>query len=287
MLCVQLGLAASVGLIDDLGAEGAAWLRLAWAGVLLLVVVRPRRRDYTRQTFAACVLLGLVTAGVTLLFMASLARLPLGTASALEFLGPLGVAVARGKGGTKVWPALAAVGVLMLTQPWSGTVDPVGVAFALAAAACWAAYILLTQHVGDGVEGIKALAVTMPVAGLAATVVAGPSTFGRLTPELLLVGHRPGPAAAGHPLHPRAAGAAPAHHDGVRDPDEPRAGVRRAGRTGRPAPGTERPRRRRHRLRRRCRRSAPPAPAPAPRSSATRSPSPWGSPVRSGGPEPG
>ena len=43
MLCVQLGLAASVGLIDELGAEGAAWLRLAWAGVLLLVVVRPRR----------------------------------------------------------------------------------------------------------------------------------------------------------------------------------------------------------------------------------------------------
>ena len=188
MLCVQLGLAASVGLIDELGAEGAAWLRLAWAGVLLLLVVRPRPRDYTRQTFAACVLLGLVTAGVTLLFMASLARLPLGTASALEFLGPLGVAVARGKGGTKVWPALAALGVLMLTQPWSGTVDPVGVAFALAAAACWAAYILLTQHVSDGVEGIKALAVTMPVAALAATVVAGPSTFGRLTPELLLVG---------------------------------------------------------------------------------------------------
>ncbi len=196
MLCVQLGLAASVGLIDDLGAEGAAWLRLAWAGVLLLVVVRPRRRDYTRQTFAACVLLGLVTAGVTLLFMASLARLPLGTASALEFLGPLGVAVARGKGGTKVWPALAAVGVLMLTQPWSGTVDPVGVAYALAAAACWAAYILLTQHVGDGVEGIKALAVTMPVAG--------PGRHGRRRPEHLRPvdaraaagGHRPGSAAA-------------------------------------------------------------------------------------------
>jgi inner membrane transporter RhtA len=188
MLCVQLGLAASVGLIDDLGAEGAAWLRLSWAGVLLLVVVRPRRSDYTRQTFAACVLLGLVTAGVTLLFMAALARLPLGTASALEFLGPLGVAVARGRGGSKVWPALAAVGVLMLTQPWEGSVDLVGVAYALAAAGCWAAYILLTQHVGDGVEGIKALAVTMPVAGLAATIVAGPSTFGRLTPELLLVG---------------------------------------------------------------------------------------------------
>ena len=49
MLCVQLGLAASVGLIDDLGSSGAAWLRLAWAGVILLVLVRPRLRDYSRE----------------------------------------------------------------------------------------------------------------------------------------------------------------------------------------------------------------------------------------------
>ena len=49
MLCVQLGLAASVGLIDDIGPDGAAWLRLAWAGILLLVVVRPRPALFTRQ----------------------------------------------------------------------------------------------------------------------------------------------------------------------------------------------------------------------------------------------
>ena len=188
MLCVQLGLAASVGLIDDLGAEGAAWLRLAWAGVLLLLVVRPRRADFPDQTFAACVALGLVTGAVTLLFMAAVARLPLGTASALEFLGPLGVAVARGRGRTLAWPVLAGGGVLLLTQPWQGSVDLVGVGFALAAACCWAAYILLTQQVGDGVAGVKALAVTMPVAGLLATAVAGPSTLGRLTPALVLVG---------------------------------------------------------------------------------------------------
>jgi inner membrane transporter RhtA len=188
MLCVQLGIAVAVGLIDDIGAEGAAWLRLAWAGVILLVFVRPRRSDFPAGTLAACVVLGVVTGGVTLLFMAAVARLPLGTASALEFLGPLGVAVARGRGVSKTWPALAAAGVLLLTQPWEGEVDLLGVGFALAAAACWAAYILLTQHVGDGVAGIKALAVTMPVAALTATVVAGPSTFGRLTPEILLLG---------------------------------------------------------------------------------------------------
>jgi inner membrane transporter RhtA len=188
MLCVQLGLAASVGLFDRIGPEGAAWLRLAWAAVLLLVLVRPRPSAFTRTGLWACVALGIVTAGLTLFFMAAVARLPLGTASALEFLGPLGVAVARGRGDAKVWPVLAAVGVVLLTRPWSGLVDLVGVGFALAAAVLWAAYILLTQRVGDEVSGLRGLAVSMPVAGLVATVVAGPFVAGDLTVELVLAG---------------------------------------------------------------------------------------------------
>ena len=189
MLCVQLGLAVSVGLFDQVGPEGAAWLRLAWAGVLLLVLVRPRPSAFDRRSLLACVTLGVVTAGLTLLFMAAVARLPLGTASALEFLGPLGVAVARSHGGrTLVWPLLAAVGVVLLTEPWHGGVDVAGVAFALGAAACWAAYILLTQTVGDGVTGLHGLAVSLPVAGLVATAVAGPGTLPLMTWELALVG---------------------------------------------------------------------------------------------------
>jgi inner membrane transporter RhtA len=188
MLCVQLGLAASVGLFDRIGPEGAAWLRLAWAGVLLAVLVRPRVTSFTRTGLLACLALGVVVAGLTMLFMAAVARLPLGTASALEFLGPLGVAVARGRGGRKVWPVLAAVGVVLLTEPWHGTIDLVGVGFALGAAVCWAGYILLTQKVGDEVTGLQGLAVSMPVAGLVATAVAGPSTFGLLTWDLLLAG---------------------------------------------------------------------------------------------------
>jgi inner membrane transporter RhtA len=105
MLCVQVGLALSIGLIDTIGVEGAAWLRLAWAGVLLLLIVRPRPSAFTRTTFLTCVVLGVVTAAVTLLFMAAIARIPLGTASALEFLGPLTVAVIRGQGRNRfVWP---------------------------------------------------------------------------------------------------------------------------------------------------------------------------------------
>ena len=189
MLCVQVGLAIAVTLIDDIGVEGAAWLRLAWAGVLLLLIVRPKRAAFTRSSFAMCVVLGVVTAAITLLFMAALDRIPLGTASALEFLGPLGVAVAHGKGRQRfVWPGLAAVGVLLLTQPWAGAVDPVGVMFALGAALCWACYILLTQRVGDEVAGINGLAVSMPVAALVATVTVGPAVFGRMTPEILIIG---------------------------------------------------------------------------------------------------
>jgi inner membrane transporter RhtA len=189
MLCVQVGLAIAVTLIDRIGVEGAAWIRLAWAGVLMLVIVRPRAAAFTWATFRVCVVLGVVTAAITLLFMAAVDRIPLGTASALEFLGPLGVAVAHGKGGHRlVWPGLAAIGVVLLTQPWAGAVDPIGVIYALVSAVCWAGYILLTQRAGDEVTGINALAVSMPVAGLVATVVVGPWVLPRITPEILLIG---------------------------------------------------------------------------------------------------
>jgi inner membrane transporter RhtA len=78
--------------------------------------------------------------------------------------------------------------VLLLTEPWTGAVDVAGLAFALAAAICWAGYILLTQRVGDAVAGIRGLAVSLPVAGVVATAVAGPSVVAHLTPQLLLVG---------------------------------------------------------------------------------------------------
>ncbi|MCW2756435.1 MAG: Inner rane transporter RhtA [Nocardioidaceae bacterium] len=187
MSCVQLGLAASVGLFDRLGTEGAAWIRLAWAGLIVLVLLRPRR--ITRRALVAGTALGVVTAGVTLLFMASVARLPLGTASALEFLGPLTVAVTRGRGGrTLVWPVVAGLGVLFLTEPWRGDVDGLGVVLALGAACCWGAYILLTQAVGDELSGVQGLSISLPVAGVVATVVVGPDTWSRIDPGLVVIG---------------------------------------------------------------------------------------------------
>lgn len=188
MCCVQLGLAVSVDLSKELGAEGVAWLRLSWAGVILLAIGRPWRTTWTRSGLVTSVLLGVATAATTMLFMASIVRLPLGTASALEFLGPLGVALLRGRGAGRLWAVLAAAGVVALTEPWHGATDPVGVALALAAAVGWASYILLTQRAGDEVSGLRALSVSMPVAGLIASMAVGPSIIPVISWELLLVG---------------------------------------------------------------------------------------------------
>ncbi|SEB19764.1 MULTISPECIES: EamA family transporter [unclassified Mycobacterium] len=189
MMSVQLGAALAVKLMDGIGPAGVAWLRLAWAGTLMLLFVRPRPKSFTRSALLSCVLLGIATAGFTLLFMVAVSRIPLGTASALEYLGALAVAVAKGRGrGRLLFPAMAGTGVVLLTQPWAAAVDPVGVLAALASAVCLGAYILLTQRVGDEVSGITGLAVSMPVAGLVVTMVAGPSVVGHLTPHLLLAG---------------------------------------------------------------------------------------------------
>ena len=191
MSCVQLALALSVHMFDQLGPLGVAGLRLVWAGILLLILVRPRPGDFTPQELRACCTLGVVTAGLMLFFVIAIARIPLATASALEFLGPLIVSMYGPGSGRKRWTVMAAAGVVLLTQPWHGGIDPAGVAFALAAGACWGTYILLTQHVGDRVAVLSGLAVSIPVAGAFATLVVllvdGPSELGRVTWHALLI----------------------------------------------------------------------------------------------------
>lgn len=181
MSAVQLGSALTVPLFGQLGPQGAAGLRLGWAGLLLFLFVRPRRRDFGRGDLRACLALGVATAGMMLFFTLALSRLPLGTASALEFLGPLAVSLYGPGRGRRVWTASAALGVVLLTEPWHGSLDALGIGYALAAAACWAGYILLTQRVGDSVTGLAGLAVSMPVAGVLGMLVATPVLTSHLT----------------------------------------------------------------------------------------------------------
>jgi inner membrane transporter RhtA len=186
---VQLGMVVAIGLIDRIASDGTAWLRLAWAGVILLVVVRPRPSSFTWRTFGMCVALGCATAAISLLFMASLDRLELGTATALEFLGPLAIAVVHGKGRHRLlWPGLAAIGVVLLSNPFSGGIDPKGAFLAISAGVCWAIYILLTQRVGDEVAGVNGLAVSMPIAGLVSSFFVTGAVFEGMTPQILLIG---------------------------------------------------------------------------------------------------
>jgi inner membrane transporter RhtA len=186
MSCVQLALALSVHLFAQLGPIGVTGLRLAWAGVILPVLIRPRLRNFTARDLRACAVLGAVSAGLMLLFMLAVARIPLGTASALEFLGPLTVSLCARGGGNRRWAIPAAGGVVLLTQPWHGGADPVGILLALGAGVCWGAYILLTQHVGDNVTGLDGLAVSIPVAGVIALAVAAPG-LSRVTWQLLAI----------------------------------------------------------------------------------------------------
>ena len=188
MLCVQLGAAASTGMFDQVGWGGATWLRLVWAALFFLVVAPPRLQLLPPGAVRAAVALGVVSAAMTLCFFAAIDRIPLGTASALEFLGPLTVAVVRSPGRRAMgWPVLAGAGVVAMTEPWSGGTDPLGIAFALAAAVAWGGYVLLTQHVGDAVTGMRGLAISMPVAAVVAAGVGLPQAAGGLDAEVLLL----------------------------------------------------------------------------------------------------
>jgi inner membrane transporter RhtA len=171
MTCMQTGAAISVPLFAVLGVAGTTWLRLALSALVLLVVARPR--GLGRDQLAASAALGVVMAANAVLFAASTERIPLGVAVAVEFCGPLGVAAVTGRRhgtGSLRWPALALVGVAVLTRPWRiGTIDGTtwaGLGLAAAAAVGWACYILLTAHVGRRTEGLDGLAVAFTVAAL-------------------------------------------------------------------------------------------------------------------------
>lgn len=187
IITVQLGAALSTRLFDDVGPGGTAWLRLTAGGLIFLVIVRPRLRSYTLRELRVPLAVGVITGIMTVAFLFALELIPLGTAVAIEFLGPLGVAVFRSQSRRNlVWPALALVGVLLLTEPWAGSIDALGILFALIGGSCWASYILLTQTMGDRFEGLEGLAITIPVAAIATTVVGLPQAWGHITVSVIV-----------------------------------------------------------------------------------------------------
>jgi len=182
MTSVQVGAAASTYLFGSLGVAGTTWLRLCWAAALLLLVVRPPVAKLAPRDLLAAAALGVTTALMTLAFFGAVSRLPLGTAVAVEFLGPLGVAALHSRRLGLVWATVALLGVAALTRPWSQSpVDRVGLLLAAGAAIAWAGYIVLTAHVGERCPGLTGLAISLTVAALVAAPIGAPQALPHLT----------------------------------------------------------------------------------------------------------
>jgi inner membrane transporter RhtA len=192
MTTIQLGAALSEPLWDRVGPSGLVALRLALAALILWPFARPVLRGRSREDLGAAVALGACSGVLTVAFFEAIARIPLGVAVTIEFLGPLGVALAGSRHARDVaWVVLAGVGVALLTlgDGAGEPLDPVGIAFAVLAAACWAGYILLTKRVGARWAGLEGLSISLAVAALVVLPiglsVAGSEMF---VPEVILAG---------------------------------------------------------------------------------------------------
>jgi inner membrane transporter RhtA len=193
IVSAQLGAAIAKTLFDSLGPGGTVFLRIAFASLVLLVLVRPKLGGYAKNTYLVVGLFGLALAGMNFSIYLAIDRIPLGVAVTLEFVGPLGVAVAGSRRVLDLlWVVLAAAGILLLAPlgAFGGMdLDPVGVAFALFAGCLWASYILLSARTGSAFPGGTGLVIALCVG----TVVLAPfgiagAGYALLDPKLLLAG---------------------------------------------------------------------------------------------------
>ncbi len=190
---VQLGAAVAKGLFDQLGPGGTVFLRVGFAALVLLLLWRPSVRGYARRDYLVAILFGLALAAMNFTLYQALDRIPLGVAVTLEFVGPLGVAVAGSRRMLDLlWVVLAAAGILLLAPLdvlGEMDLDPVGVALALLAGLFWASYILLSARTGSAFPGGTGLVIALCIA-TAALVPVGIVDGGvaLLDPGLLLAG---------------------------------------------------------------------------------------------------
>ncbi len=189
IVSVQVGAAFAKDLFGTISPTAMVWLRLVTSALVLTAIARPRLTGRTRSDWAVVVGFGVSLGLMNWAIYQSFARIPLGIAVTIEFIGPLTLAVLGSRQARDlVWVGLAALGVLLLGfEPADLTVA--GVAYALLAGAAWAAYILLSARTGARWPGLDGLAVASLLATLLLTVpavVAGGDTL--LDGHVLLVG---------------------------------------------------------------------------------------------------
>jgi inner membrane transporter RhtA len=167
IVSVQVGASLAKTLFDDLGAAGVTLLRLALAAALLLALLRPSVRRWSRASWAAALLLGGAMAGMNLVFYLSLRTVPLGVAVTVEFLGPLLLALVQTRRAVDLlWALLAAGGVALLGLDTSSGAPLSGLLLAFLAGLFWAGYIVASARVGRVLPGTDGLAVALAFGAL-------------------------------------------------------------------------------------------------------------------------
>ena len=190
LACQEVGASIAVLLFPTVGPLGMVMLRLVFSAIVLLAIARPRWRGHGRRAWADVVLFGLVLAGMNGLFYLALERLPLGVTVTIEVLGPLTLSIiASRRAASWLWAGLALVGVIALGGGGWDRLDPLGVLFALGAAASWALYILSAARVGAAFPKLDGLALAM-TAGALVALPFGVADAGAalLRPEILALG---------------------------------------------------------------------------------------------------
>ncbi len=169
IVSVQLGAGVAKSLFDEVSPTVIVWLRLVTSAAVLVAYARPRVRRRTTHDWLVAVGFGASLGLMNLAIYQSFARIPLGIAVTIEFIGPLTLAVLGSRRVRDLlWVGLAAIGVGLLGIE-RADLDPIGVLWALVAAAMWAAYILLSGETGRRWEGLDGLAAASVVAALLIT----------------------------------------------------------------------------------------------------------------------
>lgn len=189
IMAIQVGAALAVHLFPALGPSGTVALRVGFSALFLLAASRPRFIPDIVRHSGWIVLFGLVIATMNLFFYQAIARIPLGTAVTIEFVGPLGLAAITSRRWVDLgWVILAAIGISLFSPIGGDPLDLLGLVFALLAGVCWAGFILVSPRVGRHVPGGQGLALAMTVAAMALVPFAVPVTGEVLSRPALLIG---------------------------------------------------------------------------------------------------
>ena len=191
MITIQSGASLAKQLFPIVGPEGTTALRLGFSAAILCLIFKPWRHFPVASQRLPILIYGLSLGGMNILFYYAIERIPLGIGVALEFTGPLAVALFSSRRKRDLfWVACAITGILLLLPDMKGqeSLDPIGVILALAAGACWAGYILFGKKTGSQSSGGATVAMGMTISAIVLVPYGGISQSAAFTWDIIPLG---------------------------------------------------------------------------------------------------